>query len=367
MKKNRVTEILNTKVRNRTIVNYMCTIIIVTVLTIALILLYVFNNKKVYVTYKENSNVDYKVYLKENKFFQNNFLDKGNQYIASIIDYINATFNYELKMEEENVDYRYSYEIKAEVNVKEKKTENSLYKQEETLISEKSFNINSNKNVKIGESLTIDYNRYNELIKQFINMYDLDDIESTLNINMYVNVISSCDEFAEDNSNQSVVTLSIPLTTKTVGIDINSNIIDNTNNILACKDNDGFNVLMIVLILTTTISDLALIICLMRYVIGTRTAESIYDRELKKILNNYRSYIQKINNNFDLSDYQVLNVDTFNDMLEIRDTIQEPILMVENKGKTGVYFLIPSKTKILYSYGLKVSDIKKKLNEETMN
>lgn len=112
------------------------------------------------------------------------------------------------------------------------------------------------------------------------------------------------------------------------------------------------------------IFDIYLIVSLIRYVISTRTAESIYDNELKKILNNYRSYIKKINNQFDLSGYQVLKIDTFTDMLEIRDTIQEPILMIENKDKTGTYILIPSKTKILYSYGLKVSDIKKQMKDD---
>lgn len=37
-------------------------------------------------------------------------------------------------------------------------------------------------------------------------------------------------------------------------------------------------------------------------------------------------------------------------MLEIRDTIKQPILMKENEDKTGAYFLIPSNTKILYVY-----------------
>ena len=51
-------------------------------------------------------------------------------------------------------------------------------------------------------------------------------------------------------------------------------------------------------------------------------------------------------------------------MLEIRDTIKQPILMKENDDKTGAYFVIPSSTKILYVYRLKVSDIKKNNNDE---
>ena len=119
----------------------------------------------------------------------------------------------------------------------------------------------------------------------------------------------------------------------------------------------------VIALLVTAGADLFVIYCLAKYVVSTRTAENIYEAEIKKILNNYSSYIQKINNDFDLSGYQVLKVDTFTDMLEIRDTIQEPILMLENKTKNSTYFLIPSKTKILYSYGLKIDEIKKQLEE----
>ena len=42
-------------------------------------------------------------------------------------------------------------------------------------------------------------------------------------------------------------------------------------------------------------------------------------------------------------------------MLEIRDTIRQPILMKENSEKTSAYFVIPSNTKILYVYRLKAT------------
>ena len=46
---------------------------------------------------------------------------------------------------------------------------------------------------------------------------------------------------------------------------------------------------------------------------------------------------------------------------EIRDTIQQPILMVESKQKNGVHFIIPSNTKILYTYSLKEEEIRKEM------
>ena len=65
--------------------------------------------------------------LSENSFFSNNYLGANNQYIASLINYITANFDYSLKMEEKGIEYKYKYRIDAEVNVKEKDTNNSLY------------------------------------------------------------------------------------------------------------------------------------------------------------------------------------------------------------------------------------------------
>lgn len=364
MKRNRVNQILGDQTKRRQeILNYIIAISIVSVIAILLLLVIITKNKKYYVNYKENSNIDYKVYLKQNEFFANNYLEKDNQYIASLINYITANFNYDLSIDKKDIDYQYIYKIDADVNVKEKDTENSLYNFSENLVEEQTVNSNSASEIAIKDSVTIDYNYYNNIIKKFVSTYDLENIESTLTINMYVDILDSCNNFVEESKKESVISLTIPLTTKTVAIDIGSNLIESDDNVIICKKDTKYNFIIIFMEIVFVVIDLIIIIKLGKYIIETRTAETIYDRELKKILNNYRSYIQKVNNEFDLTGYQVLKVDTFTDMLEIRDTIQEPILMVENKTKTGVFFLIPSKTKVLYSYGLKVSDIRQKMKD----
>jgi hypothetical protein len=47
-------------------------------------------------------------------------------------------------------------------------------------------------------------------------------------------------------------------------------------------------------------------------------------------------------------------VDTFDEMLEIRDTIQAPILMHENADKTCAKFIIPTDSKLLYLFQIKI-------------
>lgn len=362
MKKKRVNELVDNQLkRKRTIFSYLCAIVVLTVFILSLVLAFINQNKLNYINYKENGTVEYKVFLKENEFFQKDYLKENNQYIASLIDRITAEFNYVLEMSED-IEYKYNYKVNAEVNVKEKGTSNSLYRFDEVIIPETSNTVLNGESILLKETIDIDYNYYNDLIKKFVSVYGLDDIESTLDIVMYVKAEGNCEEQVENADNESTISISIPLTTKTMAIDIESDLIDDSS-FLACEEKSDLSVLIIFTLLIVAGTDLFLIYSLGKYVVSTRTAENVYEAEIKKILNNYSSYIQKINNEFNLSGYQVLKVDTFTDMLEIRDTIQEPILMLENKNKNGTYFLIPSKTKILYSYGLKVEEIKKQMEE----
>lgn len=364
MKKNRVNEILiNQTKRRNTVLSYICAIFVIFVIALTFFLIYIERNKNYYVTYDEKSNIDYKVYLKENEFFNSSYLGIEKQYIASLIDYITADFEYKLSLEEKDVDYKYSYRIEANVDVKNIGTDNSLYNTTEVLLSQEEKKSN-HKEVTINENIKIDYNYYNDLIKKFVSVYDLDSIESTLTINMYVNVIGSCEDFEKNSEKESVMSLSIPLTTKTMAIDLSNNLINTENNVMQCKNKYTNNFIFIILGIVFTLIDLALIILVIRYEIKTRTAENIYERELKKILNNYSSYIQTLNCEFNFRGYQLLKLDTFTDMLEIRDTIRQPILMKESTDKTGAYFVIPSNTKILYVYRLKVSDIEKEIKKQ---
>ncbi len=52
--------------------------------------------------------------------------------------------------------------------------------------------------------------------------------------------------------------------------------------------------------------------------------------EIKSIMNNYDSSIQKIDTYYDIGTSQILKIDSFNEMLEIHDTLKQPILMLEN-------------------------------------
>ena len=226
MKRNQVNAILiNQTKRRNTVFAFVCAIILVFILTCSFFFIHYERNKEQYVSYDETSNIDYKVFLKDNEFFENNYLGSNKQYIASLIEYITANFQYNLSLEEKDVQYKYSYRIEADVDVKQKGTNNSLYNTTEEILSHQERTGNSAQ-VNIQENVNIDYNYYNNLIKKFVNIYDLKDYESTLTINMYVNVVGSCELFEDNQTQESVMSLSIPLTTKTIAIDLSNNLIN---------------------------------------------------------------------------------------------------------------------------------------------
>lgn len=67
--------------------------------------------------YEENSNLDYKVYLKENEFYDTPYLEKDKKYISALIKYIDSSFYYTFKSEKAlNLNYNYFIDAKLSIN-----------------------------------------------------------------------------------------------------------------------------------------------------------------------------------------------------------------------------------------------------------
>ncbi len=363
MKKNQVNTMFNKDVkRKNNIIMFSSLIVFIFVLSILSLIIYLTRRHVQYVKYNESSNVDYQVYLKNNEFYNVDSLGSNNQYISELIDHIEAEFKHKIALEKDNIEYRYNYRIAANVLVKDRISHRDIYNYDEELVKDKEVTTKDS-HVLIDEKLNIDYNKYNDLINKFVQVYGLYETDSYLRINLYVTVVGNCDEVGA-NSNESVTTLEIPLTNKTMGIDIKNNIINEDDNVMLCIKPSKTNYLYIIISILAFLMGSFLIVKLIIYIINTRSAKTVYEKELKKILSNYRSYIQKINSKFTFAGYQLLKVDNFTDMLEIRDTTNQPILMVENSDKDSAYFVIPTSTRILYVYSIKVSDIEKEMKDK---
>ena len=330
--------------------------VIVAVLTVAVLisaLVSVQLNKKYYIGYREGGSIDYNVFLKENEFFEENHLGKDQSYVASLIDKIIADYSYEIDMDADDVNYKYSYTIKSRLEIIDKTSSVAIFNPERKLVSVQNKSQSSSSRLKINEIVVINYDEYNDIANKFLETYDLKSTESNIVVTLNVDVLSDCNAFAGSTVDTYTSELRIPLTTKTVNIKMTSAVPGEEAKMIACTRGAGFEAFKTTAIVLGVVDVLAVLL-LLAFIYLTRTPDITYTSRVKKILSQYKSYIQKINNMFDASGYQKIFVDTFDEMLEIRDTIQAPILMHENEDKTCTKFLIPTDSKLLYVYEIKV-------------
>ena len=309
--------------------------------------------KKYYIHYTERGNIDYNVFLKENEFYEESYLGQGQSYVASLIDRIIANFNYRIDMDSKDVNYRYSYKISSTLEIIDDLSNVAIFNPEYELVSEQNKSHNSSERLEINEIVVINYDEYNSLASRFLETYDLSSTTSNIVVKLEVDVLSDCDAFSGSAVETYTSELRIPLTTKTVNIKMTSTIPAEEARMIACTRGAGSEVFATTAIVLGVIEGL-LIAILVAFIYLTRTADITYTARVKKIVSQYKSYIQRINNLFETAGYQVIWVNTFDEMLEIRDTIQAPILMHENEDKTCCKFIIPTDGKLLYVYAISV-------------
>ena len=333
------------------------TVALVVVFAIALAFFAIYDrmNRTYYIEYTENGEVDYKVNLKDNSFFDEDYVEKGHSYVSSLIKNVTADFTYGLNMDASSVGFDYSYKVDAQMIIANKDSGDYIYAPTYEIIPETTEKVENGNSLRIEENVEIDYNKYNELATSFIDTYGLKSTTSTLVVTMTVDVLSRCDEFEQNNANVYFVSLNIPLTEENFSIYSTSSTPEAESKVLACSGAVNQNVFLVIGIIATALAFIITVL-LVVFVYITRNEDVNYTNKVRKIVSAYRSFIQQIDGQFDTTGYQIVPIKTFNEMLGIRDTIQSPILMFENRDQTMTEFVIPTNTKILYTFEIKVEN-----------
>jgi hypothetical protein len=90
-------------------------------------ILYRVFNRATYIPYMEQSEVDYRVLLKENDFYDEPYAEEGKAYVTALIDRVETDFAYEMLMGSDNVSFEYAYRVDAVLQITDKLvTENKL-------------------------------------------------------------------------------------------------------------------------------------------------------------------------------------------------------------------------------------------------
>ena len=342
---------------NRKKWTYIQLIAIAVLIAVSLCSFLVYNrmNKVNYIEYAENSDIDYKVQYIKNDFFDGEWIEKDQSYISSLVNGIDADFAYVLNMGSEDVDFDYKYRVNAKLVIANKDTNAPFYTYEEVLVKQKSGSKTDGASLKIREKVNIDYVRYNEIANEFVKTYNLKNATSTLVVTLDVEVLGSGKQLEQSAQNKYSTSLNIPLTEDTFEVFSTSSAPSNETKVLAYKGTANKNVFLVLGIITVSLAALAAV-ALLIFLHLTKNEDITYAAKIRKILRTYGSYIQRMEGEFDSEGYQIIIIKTFTEMLGIRDTIQSPVLMSENKDETMTQFFIPTNTKILYVFEIKVDN-----------
>ncbi len=329
-------------------------IVLVSMGVVAFAVIYFRTDSNAYTTYTESGKTNYKVNYRPGF---NGESEEGKVYIGEQVDTINAIFDYTLVTNTTDVEFEYEYTIIAEVEFKNRDGVLDTYKKDfvkELVKPRKTTAVGGTLHIK--DSVLIDYKAYNNLAKDYIETHSLTGFTDTLKVTLRVNVLSNCEgKEGECTTNSYFSALNIPLTETTFKIYTTESVGEAEKQILNAEKATSA-IIYGRIALGGLGLDVLLILFLLAFAYLTRNTDINYSIKVKKIVSSYKSFIQKIIGGFSYDGYRVLYVDTFREMLEIRDTIQSPILMSENEDCTCTSFLIPTNTNLLYVFEIKVDN-----------
>lgn len=331
-------------------------LILVILASISIVLLFSYRNVKqaYYVNYSESGMIDYRVSLRENDFYDEEYLGKNQDYgyVSNLINKVEAAFNYVLDIDSTSVTYDVSYKAVAKLQVKDTSTDKVIYKPIYELVSHSEEVTDSDK-LNITANVTLDYHQYNSEALHFIETLGLNATEALVLLEVEFNVTSSSADFDNFVKNHTM-SISIPLDEVVVKFTEYQSV-NTEDKVIECDKNTTENLLLVLSIITLALTAIGVAV-LVIFVVLTRNTFINYSIKVKRILNSYRSFIQKITNEFDTTGYKVLFIESMNELLEIRDTLQSPILMSENEDKTKTQFIIPTNNDIVYIYEVKIDN-----------
>ena len=312
-------------------------------------------NREVVVNYSEKSNLDYKVYLKPNDFYEEDYLGKDMIYVASLIDRINVDFNYTFGIaDNENLDFNYS--IYGKLLITNKGGTKSYFEKTYTLLENKSVSMVNNSVQNIIENLDIDYGYYNSLANSFNKAYGVDS-ESKLVVYMVINRKSNANSGLEMDS-ESIMNVAIPLSERAIDISLDYKEIDTNSSVLKKKDVSLNNVVSLVIAVMLIILAVIMAVKFVRKISLITEKKNKYDKYVAKILKEYDRLIAESSTLISFEGKEIVKIDKFTELLDIHDNLQLPIMYyVVNKHQKCYFYINHSNT--IYLVVIKAVDLEK--------
>ncbi len=341
--------------------SYLQRIIIRIIISIAFLLLSVLlllssiNNDRHYtLKYDKRSTIDYKVYLKDNTFYEEKYLEKDMTYIASLIDFIDIDYNYKFKLNEAS-NFKYDYQIIATLLIHPENNNTKILYSKDYVLKENTTIKEENKNeYEIKESINLDYNYYNNQANTFKTTYGIN-CTSELIIHLKITTTGKDIRYNVKFNTPDDIKLTLPLSEKQIDIKINSDNFKESGQVekkINYFINDRLNfAISIVLCFVSILNTLHVIKMLKKL----KPKKDNYSKYISRLLTDYDRTIVESKKLPDFDDFEVLKITTFDDLLDVRDNLKLPIIYVPIHKEKCCFYIKHEKT--VYIYYVKAVDL----------
>ena len=307
--------------------------------------------------FKETGNVTYSVCLMKNDFFEEECLNPNMTYIASLIKNISLNFNYQLTSNKNDLIKSMDYEILAKLIIKNNETSAKYFEKEYILQEKTNTDITKEDSTyTLNKKVNIDYEYYNNVANKFKAQYGVD-FESYLEVSL--NIYNDTNAYY-NIPNSGRVIVQIPLSQKAIEIKLDTQEINKTQNkTLTTKDFNVENWLRLILGIILILFSFYFISSLLYLLRTCKAKNNPYDKYIKRILKEYDRLIVETSTFPTLEDYNILKINNFNELIDVRDNLRLPIMYYEVIKHEKAHFYILHENN-LYLYTLNNVDIKKK-------
>ncbi len=309
-------------------------------------------------TYDSTGTLGYKIYLLDNEFYEEEYLEEDQSIVYSLIDKIKVNFDYQfagsLAM---NVKNNYEVTAKIKASYTDNKTEEKIIWSKEYPVKEPTKNDTINvKDFIMNDTFDIDYQQFKTIADTYRDSVGIP-VDSILDIAVKINYDCKVLPLVDRNyASQEQMHLTIPLSEAVVNIEKQELGNDSGNlieKIQVENANEKALSISIVIVGLSIFLTLTMILLLLK---RNRTDKSLYIQELERIMKSYKDIIVETDIRPNIDQLEKIYIKTMEDMVDLENELRLPIIayeLVQNKR----YMFIIIHDNMAYLYILRSENI----------
>ena len=261
-------------------------------------------------------------------------------------------FQYDFRQNKKS-DIEYNYDVKADlIGIVESNNDKNkeVWTRNFALKEKSNYKLENDYDFLVNENVDIDYEYYNNLARSYENTYDIT-INTILKVYFNINI----EDMKIGNKINDYIEIDIPITNTVTEVKENYDTVTKKEVLQNREDvKKEKNIIIIISIVLITGGIILIIFRIIQIYRNQR--KDMYSYNINHILKYYKDLIVSVKNKPNISDLKLMEIDYFDDLIDVAEQNQTNIIFYEEKNKKGNLYVIVDK----YVYQYKITSNKLK-------